>query len=151
MNHLGKTKRIAILSTDMTTADMGKMTVRLSRDADREKQGGFFAVSGYDDDSRELWDIPEVLSLIDRLDSFGFMSALDCNIDIENFNKPRLFNAFDFWLLRTRQMKKVLRITKATTDAFFASVAESNGRADDTIARELEWADGNCFIQEVAR
>ena len=100
----------------------------------KETQDGFFiCVSGYDNDKRELWQIPEVSQFFKRIIKTGFMSLMEvsssingiCRLDdkILEIGIPGL-GAIEMWLISRNELKK--EISQEKIKEFFRELMESN-------------------------
>ncbi len=117
-----------------------KMTDEEIKDAVRnlqpvclEKQQGFcLTISGFDDDPRELYEIPEVVAFAERLVKYGFMSCLHVTTTIEDlipqFKGRKLpgLGALELWLFASKQMKPSLELDKSTFQIFVNDLETSN-------------------------
>jgi len=76
---------------------------------DDPSMGFTLVIDGYDDDPRELYEIPECVSFFQRLVDIGFISLLEVSTRIEALKKisemPGL-GSLEVWLIATGQMKK---------------------------------------------
>lgn len=100
----------------------------------KETQDGFFiCVSGYDNDKRELWQIPEVLQFFQRIIKMGFMSLMEISSSIKDICRldgkilevgiPGL-GAIEMWLIAKNELKK--EISQEKIQEFFSELMESN-------------------------
>lgn len=71
----------------------------------KNKQGFYLSVKGFDDDPREIWEIPEVLKFYRRLKNLGFLSILTTSSHIfpSSQDEPAGFGAFEIYLFATNQ------------------------------------------------
>jgi hypothetical protein len=76
----------------------------------QEKGKGFcLSINGFDDDPRDLWEIPDALDFLKRLLNLGFMTVLEVSTKSEEisglaFELPG-FGALELWLCATERMK----------------------------------------------
>lgn len=64
--------------------------------------GFLLTISGYDHDSRELWEIPEMKTLTRRLVNIGFISLLEMSTQLKSMQDPDpiyrcTYGAFEVW------------------------------------------------------
>ena len=96
------------------------------------------AIDGFNDDPRELWQIPEVVDICKRLFAMGACSALTISIHFDkrfgalDIAKP--YGAFEIWLLATDEWVKnngFITRQHATTlfQMFVVELAVSNKKA----------------------
>ena len=101
------------------------------------------AIRGYDDDHRELYDIPEVRSFCRRLLSFGFISYLDFSTRPGSQTPPiarRCWGATEVWQCGKGRMKARNVVTVKTMSAFDDALAESNRKADAALGPTIPCA-----------
>lgn len=100
-----------------------------------EKQQGFcLTIAGYDNDPRELYEIPEVIEFTKKLVKFGFMSCLYLTTTIpdlipEPFKGHKLpgLGALELWLFASNRMKKAnFELDKPTFAIFVKDLEISN-------------------------
>lgn len=88
---------------NLVTSGLQLLSVSKSHD------GALLSVDGYDADPRDLWHIPEAVSLAKKLVSFGVMSVLTISttLDPKWNDSPaagRPFGAFELWLLAKEEL-----------------------------------------------
>tara|TARA_Y100000034_G_scaffold136085_2_gene210722 strand:+ start:1131 stop:1658 length:528 start_codon:yes stop_codon:yes gene_type:complete len=71
------------LRADMTQERIHACMKEIAPTVIRKNQGCVITVDGYDNDERELYDIPEVVDLFKRLMAEGFISLLEVSTSIE--------------------------------------------------------------------
>jgi hypothetical protein len=93
-------------------------------------------VRGFDDDPRELFDIPEVRAFCRRIVNLGFISYLD----FTTFFDPEMpeeakkaWGAAEVWLCSEGRLKLKNTLMKKLLDELEQVVRESNGRADKAV------------------
>lgn len=95
------------LYSDMSDEEI-RDCIRESLPVAKAKQCGFcLSVGGYDDDPRELWQIPETKSFFKRLVSLGLISCLEVSTTAKELAKmPGLpgFGALEVWMCATEKM-----------------------------------------------
>lgn len=90
-------------------------------------------VHGYDEDSRELWEIPEVAVLFQRLVASGFISYLDISPSLskeEAMKDCPGFGSLEVWLIARGEMKTHLQLTADHLGKFQEELEKSNEIAD---------------------
>ena len=63
-----------------TAVALKRLVLRADAAARRAHQGFFLVVQGFDEDSRDLWEIEEALALMKKLVDLGCLSALAPNL-----------------------------------------------------------------------
>lgn len=113
-----------------TLADLHGTVRTLGREIMRSQVPIYLEVGGYDHDSRELGDIPEVQSLCERLIESGLISFMHVNVVPDR--NPMLWGAFDVWACAQGRIKNgVINVSKEEILAFFTDVLlPANERAN---------------------
>lgn len=124
------------LFVDMTDDDIREI-IRNSLPVATAKQQGFcLMIGGYDDDKRELWDIPEAVSLFKRLVSLGFISCLEVSTKIEILARVSGlpgFGAFEVWASSIGKMGFSESFSQEEMKEFLAALDRSNSVAMATL------------------
>lgn len=130
-----------VFLTDSNEDIIDKMRAMRQARADRFYTNVICTVSGWADDPRELWDIPEVRAFCGRLVTLGFVSYLDYSTTLD----PRAsafvrtgFGAAEVWLTAEgrfgpklgAQMLADARFAEQVLDDIRRAVVSSNGTAD---------------------
>ena len=93
-------------------------------------------VRGFDDDPRELFDIPEVRAFCRRIVNLGLISYLDFttffNPEVPEEAK-KAWGAAEVWLCGEGGLKRNNTLMKKLLDELEQVVTESNGRADKAV------------------
>jgi len=88
-------------------------------------------IGEFDDDKRELWEIPEVRGLCRRIVNLGLISYLDRSTMLPTTPEPELvsatWGAFEVWLCASGKMKEQLNLTFKES---LAVLAEFRGELD---------------------
>jgi hypothetical protein len=91
---------------------------------------------GYDDDPRELWDIPEVAVLCQRLVEMGFISYLYPGyVPGVDDPSPEALGASEVLLLAEGRMARTIEWTKEMVADFWEKWVNSNARADALVGQ----------------
>lgn len=90
-------------------------------------------IRGFDEDHRELYDIPEVRAFCRRLFNLGFTSYLNFSTFLEPIfsSGPKAWAALEVWMCSEGMANAP--ITKELCERFSKLWMESNQRADDAI------------------
>lgn len=110
-----------------------------------ENKCGFcLTISGYDDDPRDLWNIPEVVSFMKRLVDIGFISILEVSTnskelmrtEYKDIDKLPGFGAIEVWMMANKKIAEVNSDNSVTTEItedeifeFFSTINESNEKS----------------------
>lgn len=92
-------------------------------------------ISGYGDDARELWEIPEVRAFCRRLVALGFISYLDFTTAANPDAPPTLraaFGAAEVWLIAEGRYRAGMPLTRRMVDEIAHAVGVSNAVANET-------------------
>jgi hypothetical protein len=106
--------KVIALEIDQTEKDLQEMAYKLSGE-----MGFYLTISGFDDDSRELWQIPEAIDLCRRIVKTGFIAVLEASSSVEGIrtsdSDPGLgilthaafigLGAFEVWVFSEGRMK----------------------------------------------
>ena len=103
-------------------------------------------ISGYDNDTRELWEIPEAVALCKRIIDSGLIAIMAVNFGKDRIE--RVWGSIDVWFVATRRMKagrstsrgKVARsspITRADVEHFFCTVLAGANRKVDAMLKAV--------------
>lgn len=91
------------------------------------------AIRGFDDDSRELYEIPEVRAFCRRIVNLGFISYLEFSTSISP-NLPETvkkgWGATEVWLCSEGRLHKPIEVTKELLEELKQAIIASNTRAD---------------------
>lgn len=95
------------LSTDMTDDEIKACIHDMHPVCMANKQGFILTISGYDDDPRDIWDIPEAVQFAKRLIDIGLVSYLEtATIELsEQLGTFVGFGALELWMVATGRMK----------------------------------------------
>jgi hypothetical protein len=111
------------VTVDMTDDEIKEMIHKMYRRVDEVGHGFLFTVAGYNNDPRELWEIPEVIAFFKRLIDIGFLSVLEPVAQIADPGGPA-FGALEVWMVATGQIneKKDHEITREMVGQLFTDV-----------------------------
>ena len=92
---------------------------------------------GYDDDPRELWEVPEVVTLFKRMIDMGMLSIMWPNVPgAEDYDPhPLGLGALQLWAIATGQMKK--GGCHPDLQEFLRVLKESNKKCEALIRGEI--------------
>lgn len=109
-----------------------------------DKQGFCLTIHGFDDDPRELWQIPEAMAFMRRLYSIGFISCLEVSttcdfmLPVKSSRLPGL-GALEVWLLVKNKFKLGnAELSKTVISQFFKDLEKSNFKAE-SICKEKKY------------
>jgi hypothetical protein len=137
-----KLKRTAVihrLNVGLTDQDIVGM-MRHARDARAKGAPSVTCcIDDYNDDPREIGEIPEARELCRRLLALGYTSFLDPTTSIPEFptfNGCMTLGAFEVWRIARGEMTHAGRqeVTRADLDAFREHLEYANTVADDHLA-----------------
>lgn len=91
-------------------------------------------IAGFDDDSRELWEIPEARAFCRRLVGLGFISYLDFETTIPDTGVPEAcqgsLGAFEVWLMSESRMTNENVVTIELVEEAKQALIEANEKCD---------------------
>jgi hypothetical protein len=122
------------LGIDATNDDiLEQMRIMKRAREERRYDNVFCCIRGFDQDPRELYDIPEVQFFSRRLVSLGFVSYLDFstlfNPEVPEIAK-RFWGASEVLLCSEGRMKATIPVTKEMLEELYKAVVGSNKVAD---------------------
>jgi hypothetical protein len=129
------------LGLDATDADL----VEQMRHMEEHREAGFkrvgCSIRGYDRDSRELWQIPEVVEFCKKLVRIGFIAGLDVSFTFPP-NQPPLpvpvapLGSLDIWLVAKGHMKEdgTVEMTMDLLDQFKKELQYLNTVSEDMLS-----------------
>jgi hypothetical protein len=97
--------------------------------------GFLLSISGYEQDSRELWEIPEMKILATRLVNIGFISLLDLSTIMKSLKDPdplykTSLGALEVWALSKGILNGKHLITKNQYQLFLEDLNNANTQCD---------------------
>lgn len=118
--------------------ELVQMMVELYPKAIEANQGFHLTIGGYDDDPRELYEIPEVIEFFKLLVEIGFLSTLtvSTHLELEGETPDRLgIGALEVWLMANGHLTKGIREIDFTKfENFMSFLNESNIVCHNNIA-----------------
>lgn len=125
------------LTADLTDDEIKDILFDLYPVCNKLRQGFMLTISGYDEDKRDLWEIPEVVAFYKRLIDFGFLSVLEVTTGIDGlarFPKCPGFGAVEVWMAATgRMVRGSTTLPIEDMDEFYALLQKSNQRILEVI------------------
>jgi len=127
------------LDTDMSDDEIKESIQNMIPICTIKSQGFCLSINGYDEDHRELWQIPEALGFMRRLCDFGFLSVLETSTTCPDLinkqykvdNLPG-FGALEVWMCATNRLEKGKNdIDRETMNKFHEALGVSNRRAEE--------------------
>lgn len=142
MTGKGKTLCVAPIHSSFSNDDIDDLTRQLGqRRRQNESDVIVCNISGFDNDPRELGEIPEARALCRRLVSRGFISWLEVSTTVPLLRRPDLdtpamsaaLGALEVWLIAEGLVGKAgtHQIAPADLLRFQAVLAEANQKADE--------------------
>lgn len=116
-----------IITVDHTDDELKNIIVSLTRLIRAHGKPFVLFISGYDNDQRELWEIPEVQSLCERLVNSGFISLLETGLPT---GAPYALTAFRVWKIAKGEMRRTLMTSREEGSQFFKELMECNAKCD---------------------
>ncbi len=148
------------LTPDMTDDELKECIHRMYPKAVNSEQGFLLTISGYDQDPRELWEIPEVITFFNRLIDIGFLGLLALNAQTVMPGTPG-FGAAEVWMVATGKitrrakfpilpeyLKEVMRIVLESNEKIAQVLKEP---CPNTGIKEHEERLGRNSLQEIGK
>jgi hypothetical protein len=138
---MGLELHVVALGLDATDADL----VEQMRHMEEHRAAGFkwvgCSIRGYGADSRELWQIPEVVDFCKKLVRIGFISGLDVSFTFPP-NQPPLpvpvapMGSLDIWLIAKGHMRidGTVEMTTDLLDQFKKELEYLNTVSEDMLS-----------------
>lgn len=95
-----------ILTVDMTDEELKECIHRMYPLCQSEAKGFTLTISGYDDDPRELWEIPEAVKFCQKLLDIGFPAVLDIGSRHDDLPGHPGFGLIEIWFVASGRIKK---------------------------------------------
>ena len=126
------------LADDMTDAEIKECIQDIIPVCRLKQQGFCLSISGYDEDPRDLWNIPKAVGFMKRLCDLGFISTLEVSTTADDlirseFQELKLpgFGALEVWMCATNRMGRgKTDIDMQTLELFRKDLELANMRAD---------------------
>jgi len=128
--------KIIAVEANQTNEELQDMACKLSKVVDDE--GFFLTISGYDDDPRELWEIPEAIDLCQRIVKTGLVCVLETSSQIKELMPERFrdidapgpgLGAFEVWIFGEGKMKHGgVAFSRDEMKDFYNMLLEANKR-----------------------
>jgi len=106
--------KVIALEVRQTNEDLQDMAHKLYPTMKNDEEGFFLTISGYDDDPRELWQIPETIDLCQRIVKTGLVALLNTSSQIKDLMPERFqeidgpgpgLGAFEVWIFGEGKMQ----------------------------------------------
>jgi hypothetical protein len=123
------------VTADMNDDELKEIIHRIYPRVCKEQQGCLVTISGYCNDPRELWEIPEAIDFCQRLIDVGFISIL---APIAQIALPgtSAFGAIEVWFVANGRIKnRRNEITEEDLERLQVLLAESNAKCDIILAQ----------------
>src|SRR4051812_26837848 len=123
-----------VLSSDLSAEEIDE-TIERRNDAAHQAAGLVAHITGYDNDHRELWEIPAVIDFAARWVAAGGLSLLKVstflqvnhtNTGSELQQKWPGIGALEMWLLSRGELSRVQTLDSLTFERFTQDLARSN-------------------------
>lgn len=129
------------LTSDMSDSEIKEYIQKMLPVCATNGQGFCLSISDFDEDHRELWQIPEAKSFMKRLCDLGFISILEVSTTCPDLlkeeykvNKLPGFGALEVWLCGTNRMGSGHNdIDQKTMAKFIEDLNTANLRADEVM------------------
>jgi hypothetical protein len=135
--------KVVAVTTEMTDGELLKMMRTLEQQVRCANMGFVLTVSGYDNDLRELWEIPKCIELFRKLVDMGFISVLEVSTHIKEISRiPDCpgFGAFEIWSIADGRMTGgTTTYPKSVIIEFLDKLQESNQRCTANCAVQMNY------------
>lgn len=118
------------------------------------KSSGFcLSISGFDQDERELWQIPEVIVFMKRLVNIGLIAGLEVSTQCPDLVRKEFmlkslpgFGALEIWMAATGKLNNGDNsISQETMASFFKELNTANSKAK-TICQSPSYKTGRQYV-----
>ena len=123
---------IATISRNATARDLNDQAKILKEHRENGVASIYLIFGGYDDDPREVWQIPQVQTICKRLEEIGYTSYLDIAGFLHPIEakKTNGFGAMEVFLCADGRITNPMMITRPIFSEAVRRQGESNVRAD---------------------
>jgi hypothetical protein len=131
--------KIIALEASQTNEELQDMAYKLRQALQAEgpeAEGFFMTISGYDDDSRELWEIPEAIDLCERVIKTGLISLLNLSSRVKELMPERFqhidepgpgIGALEVWVFAKGKMShEGAKVYEKDLDEFYNTMSAAN-------------------------
>lgn len=134
--------RVVVVAKDSTDPEIidimdGLESMVKAMTPDDNFKGFHLLIDGFDDDPREMWDIPAAQKLCQRLWLLGFGSPLKASTFLvpSDDDEPKgAFGAFEVWLTSQGKLTSPLEVDAALWQRFTRELNRSNKRCEANLA-----------------
>lgn len=130
---------VLVLGCNMTDNELKDCIQQMMPICLVKSQGFCLTISGYDDDPRGLWAIPEAIRFMKRLVKIGLIAGLEVSTHAEGLVRPEYglnelpgFGALEVWMCGTGKMENGSNdITAQILEDFFEDLGTANKKSRD--------------------
>jgi hypothetical protein len=133
------------LTSKMSEAEIEEAMKDMAPVCHATKTGFFICVDGYEEDPRELWEIPEVATFFQRLVSSGFISFLEVSATAEGLTRLDKeitsigfpgFGALEVWMISKGMMHAGRTdIDRAEMKKFISDLDAANAKSRVVVSK----------------
>jgi hypothetical protein len=126
-----------MLAADVTNTDqeIRRFVILLFRDVHQNDDPFSLTISGFNDDSRGLYQIPEAVDLAKRLVAGGMMSLLHVATSLQTLERKPGWGALELWACAKGLFRSgVCPLSRETMQAFMRDLMQSNALCRQIIA-----------------
>lgn len=127
------------LDPDMTRKEIEEVIQKSMPICKNKAQGFVFSLGGFDEDPRELWQIPKAIKFMKMIMDIGFMSVLEVSTMCVELMPERFkgiggapgLGALELWVCANNRMhEENLDISNEMMKEFLADLNESNNKVE---------------------
>lgn len=142
------------LSVQMTDSEIEEAMKDMAPVCQSTQNGFFVCIDGYEEDPRELWQIPEVKIFFQKLISSGFIAFLEVSATAEGLTRLDTnlgcpgFGALEIWMIANDMMysgRKEIRQNELRR--FFADLENANAKSRIVVSLPKNVCDGQQKFQ----
>jgi hypothetical protein len=134
---------ILALTVDMPDDEIKGVIAQVAPRVHKAQFGAVLTISGYDDDPRELYQIPECVDFFKRLSNLGLISILEVSSSLDGvsrFNGPAPgIGAFEVWAFGHRKITPGKEFHQNVMLEFFAELEKANKKCEAVMRESDKW------------
>jgi len=132
-----ETLPLLVISIDLSEKDMREMIAAIMPVTDARNEGIYVTMFGYDDDPRELWQIPEARIVAQRWVNVGGLGVMNSDAHADPSKQPG-FGTLQMWLLAQGLLGQSVSMSPETLECFCTDYLKGCAIANDIEAEFRE-------------
>ncbi len=135
---------VLALTVDMPDDEIKGVIAQILPRVMKAKFGAVLTVSGYDDDPRELYQIPECVDFFRRISDLGLIGILEVSSSLDGISRfpgpaPGL-GAFEIWAFGNHKITPNVEFDQTVMFEFFAALEKANQACKVILGEADKWS-----------